>query len=297
METKRVFGLVMSCLIAITMFGCFSDDSTTAVNLSQERTYTSTTPTIHMVPLLIDPHREEVGDRQSLVVPSLEVYVPKDPPDEEEYVTDILLYANCRPGVWQIAIPVFQANEGGCNQILLTAARSANGDFYEVGASFQWGISDSSQVMLSDAWDMKHGVATVQTMQDVFLNAAQEEPMATVVGCVKNQCAVPPQPDCADMLCAIVEVTSVINVEGEWLLDGAMIEPGFIVQFVQSGRDVTDTSSIIHHGYVMHADLDFTIGDYVFHGTMAENHVHISGSVKDLLSDTIVGSWTASRNP
>lgn len=289
MKTNQMFGLVMSCLIAIMAAGCGADSSATLIHRHDGMTNANEDSVSQLV--------RKPSDVPHLIVPSLQANIPKNPSDEEEYATDLLLYANCKPGAWQIAIPQGQANGSGCNQIMITAARNANGDFYEVGASFDWGVAYPSQVVLSDPWNMKHGVATVMTTTDLFSNIKQEEPMTSVVGCMKNQCAVPPQPDCVDMLCMMVEVTSVINIEGEWSLEGMMINPGTALQLVQSGRDVSDLSSLISHGHVSNASLDFTIGDYGYHGVLAQNHVHLSGSVKELLTDTVIGSWSASRNP
>lgn len=296
MDTKRRFGLVVGCLIpVILMTGCGDASSASLLHRNLDAASNNEIPVIQLAKKRIAERRKDESSHRPFVVPSTDVRAGTYVPDEEEYVTDILLYADCRPGAWQIAIPMGQSNDGGCNQILLTAAHDANGDFYEVGASFQWNVADASQISLGDPWDLKHGVATLETKKDLFSDVALEEPMTTVVGCVQNQCAVPPQPDCADMLCMMVEVTTVINLEGEWSLEGEMIEPGMIVQLSQIDRDISDASSIIKHGNVLNADVDFAIGDYGYHGTLAENHVHIFGSVKDLLTDTIIGSWSASR--
>ncbi len=288
MNTKQVVGFVMSCLIAIMAAGCGADASASFMHRHDGMTNTNEDSVFQLA--------QKPSDIPHLIVPSVQANIPKNPSDEEEYATDLLLYANCKPGAWQIAIPQGQTNDSGCNQIMLTAARNANGDFYEVGASFDWGAAYPSQIDLSDPWSMKHGIVTLMTTTDLFSNIKQEEPMTSVVGCIQNQCAVPPQPDCADMLCVMVEVTSVVNVEGEWSLEGAMISPGTIVQLVQSGRSISDLSSLISHGHVSNTDVDFTIGDYGYRGTLAENRVHLFGSVKDLLSDTVIGSWSALRS-
>lgn len=311
MNTKRVVGFVTSCLVAVMMAGC-RDDSSSSVSRQEEMAWSANDQAVfQQAQEQYEQRRWNDGkhvshqDQDTEVSPSpldaSRVVLPAQmptvsvTPSDEEYVTDVLIYAGCTSGAWQINVPYLQLNNNGCNSIFLTAARNQDGDFYEVATSFNWGITKPTLVDVQYPIGLHHGAVTIQTLKDLFLVTQQEEPMTSIVGCIKNSCPIPRPADCSDMLCAMVEVTSVINLEGEWSLEGEMIDPGTVVQLVQTGRDITDVLSLVKHGYVTNADVDFTIGDYGYHGTLAENRVHIFGSVKDLLSDTIIGSWTASR--
>lgn len=216
-------------------------------------------------------------------------------PGNPEYATYIILYAGCEGAPDVMAVAARQNSEPDCAHIYASAVREQGGNVSEVNVPFLWDISYPDIVSLEFSPGPTQSHARVRGKLDLFDGDKVTEPESAVWACAMNDCPQPAPSDCSDLVCSYVNVISVVNIEGTWTLTGVTFGPGATMHPLQDGRSFKDPVAGVKTGKVEAATVRFDIDDYEYSGTLSADRTHIAGSVRDLMNDIVIGSWSAER--
>ncbi len=251
-----------------------------------------------------DAAPDTVRDRPKLVRESSPVTLPTgtvpDPaPEMKGYATDVLLNAGCEMNPLSMAVAKGHTMPALCEHIVGIAAQNQDGDFNQIGAKFNWGVTDPTVVDVPCRNMPNTGFCFGVGKQDIFDVGGSTEPSTDVIACALNTCPDPRPSDCSDMVCNVVTVASVINLEGAWFMAGPdlNLNPGTVVHLTQDGRSFVDPQVGVKQGNITGTAVSFKIDDVLYTGEISWDRDFISGEVVDQLSSTSLGSWSAERMP
>jgi len=229
--------------------------------------------------------------------------VSDDPPDTlptgqdpQDYATDVVVTADCEMNPMEMAVAKQHQTDTPCEHIVMTAAGGGGGDFYEIGLPFSWSVVDPTVVELFFPFGPDGNYATPIGKLDTFDLDGAVEPRTAVWACAMNGCPDPRPADCNDLVCATVNVLSVVNVEGSWILAGATFDDGAAADLTQDGRTFKDTWTGVKKGSVIGAFVSFEIDDYLYQGIIAPDRNHLKGQVWDSIGSNLLGDWRAERS-
>lgn len=210
------------------------------------------------------------------------------------YATDVVMLANCQQ--WSIAASVAKnhAESSTCENIVPIAAQNDHGDFYEVGLPFTWTVFDPTVISLEFPLGTQNNFAVPIGLVDVFDEDDGNEPNSEIRACAQNICPTPRPIDCEDQVCASVTVSSVANVEGAWDLNVETQTSELV--FLQDGHTLTEASQKISAGTVLGKTVTFQSAPYIYTGLLTPSRTSMSGSIHELATSLLVGSWSATRS-
>lgn len=217
--------------------------------------------------------------------------------DPETFATDVIMTAGCGMDQDVVAVAANRNDETMCESLSATAAcYDAEGDYFEVGASFLWTSLRPDIVSVPHIDGTDGTLAYLHGNRDIFDEGGVKEPTSTVIACTMNDCSDDDVDDgCQAMVCATATVASVVNLEGGWLMSGISIDPGTVIHPLQFGRTFTDPTFGLVKGTITGTKTSFEIGDYRYDGDIAPDRSHISGHVTELMGYSVIGPWTAVR--
>ncbi|MFA5936080.1 MAG: hypothetical protein WC787_04490 [Patescibacteria group bacterium] len=212
-----------------------------------------------------------------------------EPDDSEDpYTTDVYLNANCELNPERMEIVTHQYFEALCSHIVATALVDDDGDFYEIGASFDWNIEDSSSMTLTCMNGPHDNHCYAIAERDLFDNGG-EEPETVVMACVENDCD--ELQGCSDTVCRSVTVVNVAKMEGSWAFSWEdTLDATFF--FMQDGRSFYDELENLN-GTIQNDFVSFIWGDYLFEGTLGSDRITLTGTVTDRIVLSPAGTWSA----
>lgn len=216
-------------------------------------------------------------------------------PVPAEYATDVYLNAGCEMNPPDAAVAANHATEALCEHVIGIAARNDDGDFYEIGAPFEWTVENPTILDLVCLNGPSDDFCRPVASHDIFDGGDEIEPSTVVWGCVVNDCPDPRPDDCADLVCRSVTVVSVVNLEGEWSFTDAMTEDSVPLTILQDGRAIEESNGFIKNGSVYGAIVNFESGDYLYEGTVSPDRSSMGGTAIELITLTDAGNWSAIR--
>jgi hypothetical protein len=217
--------------------------------------------------------------------------------DIETYATDVIMTAGCETDQGVLAVAANHQHESTCETLATVAAcGNEEGDFFEVGAYFLWTSLRPDIVSIPSVHGSEYNLAYLYGQKDIFDEGGAGEPTSTIIACVMNDCPTDPGSGmCQDMACATATVASVVNLEGTWELTGETIQPGTFMSPLQDGRTFGDDALGAWRGRIDGSLVRFEIGDYRFDGHVLPDRNALSGTVTEMMGNSVIGPWSATR--
>jgi hypothetical protein len=214
----------------------------------------------------------------------------------QDYTTNILLLPGCDPD-GRIAVAKQHVSASPCEEIAVDAVHMSSSNIASIEANFDWSVSDSAVAVMNCSNNLHGNSCAPVGLRDLFDGDNATEPRTAARVCVTNDCPSPKQNNCPESLCLLVPVDVVVNLEGTWSLVSTSFPQNALVKLTQDGRHFYDFSNGVKNGQVRGADLSFHIDDYLYSGTIAPDRSSIYGTIWELLGDSPIGTWQATRSP
>lgn len=213
-----------------------------------------------------------------------------DEPDMPLYATSMVLFGGCMQNPERVAVPKRHSQPAVCERVRAIPVMETDGEMLETGLSVTWESDDTDTVSLACLAGGSN--CTLLGHADYFDLHGADEPMAWVTACSANNCPID-APACKPVVCNALIADIVVNVEGDWAMEGLYLEDAIILM-TQEGRHF-EGETLVTDGMVLKSYVEFRIGDYAYIGTISPDRMGMSGDVIDLMSDTPVSTWSAVR--
>lgn len=171
---------------------------------------------------------------------------------------------------------------------------SVDGDEMDFEQTLVWGVADKKVAQIPPVVNDLYTAEAV-ALQDWF-DTDGYEPQTVAGVCAIDPCnhsppLVYPQPGCVGFT-----IVGLINLEGEWLIQGSMFSKPQHVVFTQTGREITSTPLLADQSQAILVDniLRFTPNHYQYVCTFT-SRTHCDGKRIDVQTGIVVAWWVADR--
>lgn len=214
--------------------------------------------------------------------------------DRPAYATDVFLYAGCESNPSTVFVVNGQLDDDPCANLIAIAAYYDDDTFYKVAAQFNWQAEETGVVTIDFPYGPHGNLCRVHGSRDIFDNQEDTEPLTKIIVCTANTCSKQKPADCQDQACAEMVYVSIVNLEGNWRMNGTTFEPDAEMILLQNGRRFKDQKNGIKDGSIQGTVISFEIDDYLYLGELSDRD-HMQGEVMELMCNQTMGSWQAER--
>jgi len=214
--------------------------------------------------------------------------------DDTEPLPNAIMIATCETEPDELAVPLNALDDRYCDTVQAKAYRLDEEGSYEVSATYDWFIADTTVAVILSLPGKEHsGVQRPSVMYDVFWSEDPDvEPETTVTVCAQPKTG---WPDQQPELCRTLPLRAVVNLDAAWCFSGATFESecdAWLV--VQDGRYLTVDGDGV--GSVYGRYVHFYKGEFYYEATLANNGF-MSGTVTRTDTDPheLIGTWQAER--
>lgn len=224
------------------------------------------------------------------------VRFPEPEPQNNSVIVDGILRAMCDGDTGALFLPKQHAAPDCHEQMALIPYADDDGDTNEVCADITWGSSDPDWASIHHPPnDSEQNVIWGVGTRDIFDNYGDNEPHATFVGCIKNDCA-GKDASCRPQLCNLIDVYGIVNLESTWCFVSSLSEDASCeeVMITQDGRFVS-FEPWKTHGTIVDKTVSWRVNDLRYEGTIEPSRTVMSGRIVDEMIDDSIGTWSAWR--
>lgn len=218
----------------------------------------------------------------------------EEAPEKAMYATDVVMLADCQQWASTASVAKEHSESAVCEKIIPIAAQNDDGDFYEVGMPFAWTVYQPEAIELQLPFGTQNNYGVPIGLADLFDADGDEEPSSIIQACAINDCPIPRPQDCEDSVCASVLISSVVNIEGDWLIQESNLQDKKLT-LTQDGRSFEDATLEVIGGNIQNRTVNFKLGPYLYTGLLTPDRAGMSGAKYESATSLFVSPWSALR--